>query len=126
MGRKRVMDLSLPEGMIVAVIIRGEETLIPRGIVRLKAGDQLIIGADSIKGNKPVYLKEITIRRSHRWNGQMLKDLDISRQTFIVMIKRNNKTIIPKGDFIFHEDDNVILYSKVRNRISEDEKKDEL
>ena len=120
------MDLSLPEGMIVAVIIRGEETLIPRGIVRLKAGDQLIIGADSIKGNKPVYLKEITIRRSHRWNGQMLKDLDISRQTFIVMIKRNNKTIIPKGDFIFHEDDNVILYSKVRNRISEDEKKDEL
>ena len=123
---KRVMDLSLPEGMIVAVIIRGEETLIPRGIVRLKAGDQLIIGADSIKGNKPVYLKEITIRRSHRWNGQMLKDLDISRQTFIVMIKRNNKTIIPKGDFIFHEDDNVILYSKVRNRISEDEKKDEL
>ena len=106
------MDLSLPEGMIVAVIIRGEETLIPRGIVRLKAGDQLIIGADSIKGNKPVYLKEITIRRSHRWNGQMLKDLDISRQTYIVMVRRDGKALVPNGELELRVGDVVILYSK--------------
>ncbi len=123
---KRVTDLALPQGMIIAVIQRGEETMIPRGNVRLKPGDQLIIGADSIKGDKPVYLKEITIRGSHRWNGQMLRDLDISRQTFIIMIKRGDKTIIPKGDFVFHEHDNVILYSKVKDKVSDDEKTEKI
>lgn len=123
---KRIMDLYLPHGMIVAVIQRGDETIIPRGNVRLCAGDFVVIGADSIKGDKPVYLKEITIRRSHRWNGQMLKDLDISRQTFIIMVKRDGKTIIPKGDLIFHENDIVILYSKVKDRISDDEKSEEI
>ena len=118
---KRISDLNLPSGMIAAVIIRGDETIIPRGPVRLRAGDQIILGADSIKGDKPVYLKEITVRQGHRWNGQMLRDLDISRQTFIVMIKRNGKTIIPKGDFVFHENDIAIMYSKVRSRTADDE-----
>ncbi len=123
---KRIMDLGLPHGMIVAVIQRDDETIIPRGNVRLNAGDFVVIGADSIKGDKQVYLKEITIRQNHRWNGQMLKDLDISRQTFIVMVKRDGKTIIPKGDLIFHENDVVILYSKVKDKISDDEKTEEI
>ncbi len=123
---KRIMDLSLPHGMIVAVIQRGDDTIIPRGNVRLAAGDYLVIGVDSIKGDKPVYLKELTIRRGHRWNGQMLRDLDISRQTFIIMVKREDKTIIPKGDLIFHENDSVILYSKVKDRIDDDEKTEEI
>ena len=123
---KRIMDLALPHGMIVAVIQRGDDTIIPRGNVRLAAGDYIVIGADSIKGDKHVYLKEITIRRNHRWNGQMLKDLDISRQTFIVMVKREGKTIIPKGDLIFHENDSVILYSKVNDKISDDERSEEI
>ncbi len=123
---KRIMDLGLPHGMIVAVIQRDDETIIPRGNVRLNADDFVVIGADSIKGDKQVYLKEITIRQNHRWNGQMLKDLDISRQTFIVMVKRDGKTIIPKGDLIFHENDVVILYSKVKDKISDDEKTEEI
>lgn len=117
---KRIMDLGLPHGMIVAVIQRKDDTIIPRGNVRLNEGDIVIIGADSIRGSKPVYLKELTIRRSHRWNGQMLKDLDISRQTFIVMVKRDDKTIIPKGDMIFHEGDRVVLYSKVKEKSTDE------
>ena len=120
------MDLGLPAGMIVAVIQRKDDTIIPRGNVRLAEGDLVVVGADSIKGDKPVYMKEITICRSHRWNGQMLRELDISRQTFIVMIKRGNETLIPKGDTIFRDGDIVILYSKVKDKISDDEKSEEL
>ena len=123
---KRIMDLGLPAGIIVAVIQRKDDTIIPRGNVRLAEGDLVVVGADSIKGDKPVYMKEITICRSHRWNGQMLRELDISRQTFIVMIKRGNETLIPKGDTIFRDGDIVILYSKVKDKISDDEKSEEL
>ena len=123
---KSIMDLALPQGMIIAVILRNDDTIIPRGNVRLAAGDFVVLGANSIKGSKAVYIKEITVRRSHRWNGQMLKDLDISRQTFIVMVKRGDETIIPKGDLIFHEGDKVILYSKVNEKISENERSEEI
>ena len=123
---KRIVDLSLPHGIIIAVILRGEVTIIPKGNVRLCAGDRLIMGADSIKGDTPVYLKEVLVRESHRWNGQMIRDLDISRQTYVVMIKRNNTSVIPKGDTIIHEGDEVILVSKTNNRISGEAVSDEL
>lgn len=122
---KRIMELSLPHGIIIAVIQRKNETIIPRGNVKLLEGDKIILGADSLKDDKPVYLKEIVVRGSHRWNGQQIKDLDISRQTFIVMVKRDGKTLIPKGDLTFREGDRVILYSKIKEKIIKDEYDDE-
>ena len=66
----------------------------------------------------PIYLKEIVLRANHPWNGQMIRDLDISRQTVILMIKRNGSTIIPKGDVILRKGDTVIMYSKLKGRLA--------
>ena len=115
---KKISELNLPKGVIIAVIQREEETIIPRGNVRIAAGDKIVLGADSIKGDKPIYLKEIVLRANHPWNGQMIRDLDISRQTVILMIKRNGSTIIPKGDVILRKGDTVIMYSKLKGRLA--------
>lgn len=111
---KSIMELGLPHGVIVAVIRRGRETIIPRGDVVLKNNDTLIIGAESIKDNKHIDLKEIVLRKHHPWNGQHIQDLDISRQTIIVMIKRNGTMLIPRGDLMLLEGDKVILYTQMR------------
>lgn len=39
-------------------------------------------------------------------------DLDISRHTVIVLVKRRNKAIIPNGNMILAEGDRVFLYTK--------------
>lgn len=39
---QRISDLELPEDSVLVCIFRGEETVIPRGPTRLKAGDQVI------------------------------------------------------------------------------------
>lgn len=117
---QKICDLSLPRGVIVAVVQRDNETIVPRGNLRLRQGDKLIMGADSIKGDKPVYLKEITLKKNHRWNGQSIKDLNISRQSFIIMIKRGDQTIIPYGDLILQQNDVIIIYSKTQQRILSD------
>ena len=116
-GRK-IADLDLPEGAIIAVIQRGAQTIVPRGNIRIAANDVLILGAQSIKGERPVYLKEATLSRRHKWTGQMIRDLDISRQTVIIMIKRGNMTLIPKGNLILMEGDKVIMYSHLKGRLS--------
>ena len=57
-------------------------------------------------------MKEIIVKQMHPWNGQAIRDIDISRQTIILMIRRKNRVIIPNGDTIIKEGDVVILYSK--------------
>ena len=62
--------------------------------------------------NQYIDLKEVVLRKQHRWVGQYIRDLDISRQTVIVMIKRDGKRIIPKGDQMLKEGDRITLYTQ--------------
>ena len=109
---KKVKEAGLPHGTIIAVIQRGRETIIPRGNVVLQAGDKLVIGAEALKGDTPVDIKEIMISHDHPWNGVAVRDLDISRQTFLVMIRRSGRSIAPKGDTVIRAGDGVILYTQ--------------
>lgn len=112
-GRK-IMDLGLPHGMLVAAVRRGGEVIVPRGDVVLKNGDYVVLGAESLKDDKHIDLKEIVLTRHNPWTGQRIRDLDISRQTFIVMVRRSGTMLIPKGDMILLDGDHVILYSQSR------------
>ena len=109
---KQIADLKLPHGIIVAVIQRGKEIIVPRGDVILKTGDKLVLGAEALKGDHPVNLKEITLLRNHEWNDTAIKDLDISRQTYIVMVRRDGKALVPNGGLILRKGDVIILYTK--------------
>jgi len=109
---KTIKDLGLPHGVIVAVVQRGRETLVPRGDVVVEPGDILVLGAESVGDDRHIDLKEVVLRRQHPWNGQMIRDLDISRQTIIVMVKRLNKLLIPSGKLVLQEGDQIILYSQ--------------
>lgn len=111
---KSIMELKLPHGMIVAMIRRGKENIVPRGNVVLKSNDTVILGAEALKDDKHIDLKEIILLKHNPWNGQCIRDLDISRQTIIVMIKRNGTMLVPKGDLMLLEGDHVILYSQER------------
>lgn len=109
---KEIKDLGLPHGIIVAMIRRGREQLVPRGDVVLKDNDILILGAGALKDDKHINLKEIVLRKQNPWNGRLISELDISRQTIIVMVRRNGTMLIPKGNLMLLEGDHVILYSQ--------------
>ena len=109
---KAVMDLKLPYGVILAMIQRGRENIIPRGNVILKANDTLILGAEALKSNRHIDLKEIILQKHHPWTGERIMDLNIPRHTFIVMIKRAGRAIIPKGERVLLEGDCLIVYSQ--------------
>ena len=54
------------------------------------------------------------VLKHNPWNGLRIRELDISRQTIIVMVKRNGTMLVPKGDLMLLEGDRVILYSQER------------
>lgn len=110
---KQIMHLGLPTGIIVAAVQRGDDVIIPRGNTELLVGDALVLGAPSMDHDHPIDLKEIILRNRHPWNGLRIRDLDISRQTIIIMVKREGKAMIPNGNTVLLEGDRVILYSQV-------------
>ena len=114
-----IKDLGLPHGIIVAAIRRGLDVIVPRGEVVLRVGDTLILGAESLSDDKHIDLKELVLKHQHPWNGVAIRDLDISRQTFIVMVKRGDNVVIPKGDLVLREGDIVILFSQTNISNSE-------
>lgn len=108
---KMIRDIKLPSETIISVIIRGRKTIVPRGDVVLMADDIIVVGAESFREDSVIELKEITIAKQNPWNGMKIDDLDISRRTIIVMIKRDTRSIVPKGDLVLREGDRVMLYT---------------
>ena len=111
---KEIKNMGLPRGVIVAAIQRGPEVVVPRGSVILLSGDTLVLGAESYADDKHIDLKEVILRQHNPWNGQYIRDLDISRQTIIVMVQRKKKMLIPRGDLKLLEGDKIILYTQSR------------
>ncbi len=109
---KRIIDLGLPKDIIIVAIQRNKDTIIPRGNTVLAANDVVVICAEKVKDIQPIDLKEITINNGHSWNGSAIKDIDISRQSYIFMIRRNGRAIIPRGNIVIKAGDVVLLYEK--------------
>ena len=110
---KRVADLDMPVGIIIAVIKRKEEIIIPRGDVVIQANDVIVLGAEIYEKDDSIKLKEIVLQKENPWVGMRIRDLDISRQSIIVLVKRRNKSLIPNGNMLLHVGDNIFLYSQM-------------
>ena len=109
---KTIVELGLPAGVIVAAIQRNRKIVVPRGSVELRAGDTLVMGAKSLGNDKHIDLKEMVLRSQNPWNGLSIRELDISRQTVIVMVRRKGNILIPNGDLVLKEGDSIILYTQ--------------
>ncbi|MBQ8280106.1 MAG: ion transporter [Roseburia sp.] len=108
----RIADLDLPAGVIIAIIKRKEEIIIPRGDVVLQEGDSMVLGAEPFEEHEHINLKEIVLRDQNPWTGARIRDLDISRHSVIVLVKRRNKALIPNGNMVLLEGDRVFLYTR--------------
>ncbi len=109
----KVADLNMPDGIVIAIIYRDEEILIPRGDMILEEEDVVVLGAEPYENKQDIVLKEIVLKKQNPWTGVKIKDLDISRQSVIVLIKRRNKSLIPNGNMKLEAGDRVFLYTKM-------------
>nr|WP_242980661.1 TrkA C-terminal domain-containing protein [Clostridium vincentii] len=59
--RKKIWEISLPNEVIIGCILRGEQSMIPRGDTRLLAGDILVLILS--KEKQIAAIQELTGRR---------------------------------------------------------------
>ena len=107
-----IRDVVFPPQLLLVMVKRKHEVLVPKGDFILKTGDTLVIGAKNFKEETDIHLREIVVKEKHPWIGQQIREIDISRQELIVMIQRKNKVIIPNGNTFIMKGDAVHIYSQ--------------
>ena len=110
--KKMVKDIVFPPSMLLVMIVRNGEIIVPKGDTLLLNDDICVFGGRHYKDPISIDLKEIEVKSQNPWVGCAIKDLDISQLELIVMIQRQGKSIIPNGNTVIHSGDTVIMYSR--------------
>lgn len=79
--------------------------------VPIREGDIIIFGAEPFERNEEIHLTEMVLREDNPWVGQRIQDLDISRHSIIILVKRKNKVLIPNGNMVLKDWDHVFMYT---------------
>ena len=109
---KKISEVVLPPETILVAMIRDEDEIVPKGDTMIKPGDILVFGAKRFYENDKIKLSDVRIKERHEWVGHAIKTLPVSRQSLIVLIRRNNRNIIPNGDTVINAGDELIVYQK--------------
>lgn len=108
----QLKELPLPQGLYAAVVLRGEDVYTPHESLLLEEGDNLLLGTVN-GGGFACRIEEVCLETGHSWIGSRIKELDISRKVFVVMVKRKDKNICPQGTTLLKEGDVVLLLEKM-------------
>ncbi|MCR4896642.1 MAG: ion transporter [Lachnospiraceae bacterium] len=109
---RRIKDLKLTHDIIVAIVRRNEENIVPTGDLELLEGDEMILGAERRPDGMNVILREVTLGARSSWAHTQIRDLDISRTTYIISVRREHRVIVPSGDLELLPGDVLLLYSR--------------
>lgn len=109
---KQIRDIGSIPGTLIAAILRKGATITPKGDTFLCDGDTLIICAKTYQGNDNITLNEINIDSNNEFIGKKLRDIDIKKDSLVVLIQRNGVDIIPDGDTILEEKDTLVVFSQ--------------
>lgn len=106
---KRVCNIRFLPNTILALIIRGDKQLVPRGNTRLTAGDIAVLSGPSLEKRFTGHLTELEIDSESEWIGMALSEIDLDSDKLVTMIKRGNRVIIPDGNSVIKENDILII-----------------
>lgn len=104
-------QITFPQGLYVATVLRDRDVLIPKRELKIQAGDIVVLGSMS-HIHIEASMEEVAMEKGHPWIGLEIRDLDISRRSHVIMLKRGNKNIQPKGDSRIRENDVVLIYHR--------------
>ena len=95
---KKLKELNLGD-VLVVLIERGDETIIPRGDVLLQQGDVLVLSGETYHGDADTVLDELTIEPGDSRIGRRVRDIRGLENSLIVLIRRKDgNTVVPRGD----------------------------
>ena len=107
-SQKKIKELSLPPDTLIVLVMREGASFVPHGNTQLLQGDVAILSGVSFAGDTVIRLKERTISVGSQWNNKMVSDFSPTPGELVIMIKRGEHIIVPKGTTMLKENDIVV------------------
>ena len=107
--QQTLQQLRLPTELLVSMIIRGDEIIIPTGQTMLEAGDLLVLAARSFDDREHLVLREIVVGSQRQYSNKTLSQIPQMHSTRIILVKRGMDTIIPSGNTEIKPGDILVL-----------------
>ncbi len=106
---KAVRDLILPPDTLLVLVLRGMKTIVPDGNTMLWKDDVVVLSAPAFTDDVAIGLKEQKINRKSRWTGKDIAEYSPEAGGLVILIKRGDETIIPRGDTKICENDVLVI-----------------
>ena len=106
---KPVRKLNLPPGTLLVFLRRIGENLVPNGDTVIQEHDVLVLGASACAGDDDVHLTEIDIDVNHNWCGKAVMELELPGNSLIILIRRDDESLIPNGRTLIQAGDLIVL-----------------
>jgi cell volume regulation protein A len=95
---RSIKEIKMPQGLLVAMILRGGEEIIPDGDTVFRAGDEIVFCTRTFNRKKePATLIEHPLPHNSKWDGRIVKEYPKREDSLLVMIRRGDEVIVPKG-----------------------------
>lgn len=108
-NNKKIKDIQLLPDILTVLIVRNEKQIVPKGNTLMLENDLVILSGISLQNDSFGYLTELKIEKGDKWIGMALSEINIDCEKLIILIKRNQETIIPTGKSIINENDILII-----------------
>ncbi|MBQ7847893.1 MAG: potassium/proton antiporter [Clostridia bacterium] len=108
---RQLREMTLPPGTLAVLIERNGEKIVPRGTTVLEAGDKVILSGAAEEGEE-LNFSEIRLEKDSDGVGQPLKDCALVKGALVMMVKRKELVIIPKGEFILRAGDVLVIHRR--------------
>lgn len=107
---RKLCETTLPPGTLAVLIIRDGKKIVPRGTTVLKAGDKVILSGGAAEAGEELRFTELRLEKGNEEIGKKLKDSDLVKGALVMMVRRKDMVIIPKGGLVLKEGDVLIVH----------------
>ena len=106
---KAVRELILPPETLLVMLIRGTETMIPKGDTMVQEGDTAVLSASAYRDDHRIHLCELEIQPTHAWCGREIRELTLPSEELIILIRRGTQSLIPQGNLKIQSGDVLVM-----------------
>lgn len=108
---KTISELNLVRDLLIVVIMRKGNSLIPSGSTILEERDHVVISGPAYREKQGVQLVEKSIKKGDYWVDRPLAECSKNPGELVVLIRRGEETLIPRGDTYLKAGDVLVIHS---------------
>ncbi len=108
---KNLREMNLPSDLLIIMIKRNNQPILPKGDTTILPGDILILSGTGYQEDAENILSEEILYEDHPWIGKQLEEVRNGKK--VLLVKRGDITVVPSSHTLLQKDD-AVVFSEVK------------